>query len=95
MRSLIRIGLGTAVAAAGCAPLPVHLTAAPIKAPAGGVFSPDHLGVRPGARTRFVNRDSVPHTVTGFGGATSNSGPLSSGLSLVRLAAVRRGPFHR
>lgn len=60
MRSLIRIGLGTAVAAAGCAPLPVHLTAAPIKAPAGGVFSPDHLGVRPGARTRFVNRDSVP-----------------------------------
>lgn len=94
MRSLIRIGLGAAMAAAGCAPVPVHLTAAPLKAPAGtvfqtgettvaigpgGVFSPDHLWVRPGARTRFINRDRVPHTVTGFGGATSNSGPLAPG----------------
>jgi plastocyanin len=46
---------------------------------AGGVFTPAHIWVRPGASTRFVNVDSQPHTVTGFGGATSNSGPLDPG----------------
>lgn len=45
----------------------------------GGSFTPARVYVRPGATTRFINRDSKPHTVTGFGGATSNSGPLRPG----------------
>jgi sugar lactone lactonase YvrE len=45
----------------------------------GGVFTPAHIYVRPGATTIFRNVDSKPHTVTGFGGATSNSGPLAPG----------------
>jgi sugar lactone lactonase YvrE len=45
----------------------------------GGVFTPSHVYVRPGASTRFVNRDTRAHTVTGFGGATSDSGPIPPG----------------
>ncbi|MDB5096589.1 MAG: Serine/threonine-protein kinase PknD [Cyanobacteria bacterium RYN_339] len=45
----------------------------------GGVYTPSHVFVRPGAVSHFVNIDNKPHTVTGFGGATSNSGPLPPG----------------
>jgi plastocyanin len=45
----------------------------------GGVFTPSRVWVRPGASTRFVNTDARPHTVVGFGGATSRSGPLAPG----------------
>jgi sugar lactone lactonase YvrE len=45
----------------------------------GGVYTPSHVFVRPGATSHFVNIDTKPHTVTGFGGATSNSGPIPPG----------------
>jgi hypothetical protein len=49
----------------------------------GGVYTPSHVFVRPGASTQFINKDTKPHSVTGFGGATSNSGPLPPGGSYV------------
>ena len=82
------------LATAGCAPAPVYLLAAPIAPPPGtvfetgvhmvtigpgGVFTPSRVWVRPGATTRFVNADTRPHTVYGFGGATSRSGILAPG----------------
>jgi plastocyanin len=45
----------------------------------GGKFTPDRVYLRPGATTIIVNRDSVPHTFVGFGGATSASGPIPPG----------------
>ncbi len=45
----------------------------------GGVFTPNHQYVRPGASTTFTNIDKVYHTVTGFNGATSDSGPIPPG----------------
>jgi len=51
----------------------------------GGVYTPSHVFVRPNASTQFINKDTKPHTVTGFGGATSNSGPLAPGGSYVHV----------
>lgn len=45
----------------------------------GATFTPRHVYLRPGATTTFVNRDSVAHTVTGFGGATDSSGAIAPG----------------
>lgn len=45
----------------------------------GATFTPSHVYLRPGATTTFVNRDSVPHTVAGFNGATDSSGEIPPG----------------
>lgn len=45
----------------------------------GGRFTPDIVYLRPGTTTVITNRDSVPHTFTGFGGATDDSGPIQPG----------------
>lgn len=45
----------------------------------GARFAPSHVYLRPGATTTFVNRDSVAHTVSGFGGATDSSGAIAPG----------------
>lgn len=45
----------------------------------GGVFSPSHVYCKPGAVTLIKNVDSVPHTFTGFNGATDDSGPIQPG----------------
>lgn len=45
----------------------------------GAVFTPSHVYLRPGATTTFINRDTVPHTVAGFGGATDSSGAVPPG----------------
>lgn len=45
----------------------------------GATFTPSHVYLRPGASTTFVNRDTVAHTVAGFGGATDSSGAIAPG----------------
>lgn len=45
----------------------------------GARFTPSHVYLRPGATTTFVNRDTVPHTLAGFGGATDSSGTIPPG----------------
>jgi plastocyanin len=90
----LALAIAGCAATPGDRPPARHVLAAPLGPPAGtifhtgtfivtigpgGVFTPDHAWVRPGSATRFVNVDSQPHTVTGFGGATSKSGPLPPG----------------
>ncbi len=50
----------------------------------GGVFTPNHVYIRPGATTTIVNIDTSPHTFTGFNGATYNSGPIPPGGSITK-----------
>lgn len=50
----------------------------------GGVFTPSHVYIRPGATTTIVNVDTAPHTFTGFNGATYNSGPIPPGGSITK-----------
>lgn len=50
----------------------------------GGVFTPNHVYIRPGATTTIVNIDTITHTFDGFNGATFRSGPIPPGGSITK-----------
>jgi plastocyanin len=58
---------------------------------AGFKFKPGTMSVKPGAKLRFTNRDSAPHTATADGGGF-DSGTLRKGRSRT-VVLNKRGRF--
>lgn len=63
---------------------------------AGGVYTPSHIYVRPGATTTFMNTDKQPHNLVGVGGGNVyNSGTIQPGASVTRSwSLVGTWQFH-
>jgi len=82
--TLVLAALGTGLAACGADSTPV---AAQAPQTANGVkvsvrddlFEPGNVKVKEGQTVTFTNDGAVPHTVTGIGGATFDSGTLAPG----------------
>ncbi|MFI5867523.1 cupredoxin domain-containing protein [Streptomyces sp. NPDC051546] len=100
LRSVAIRAACAALALAGAFLAPASAQSAPVQAaPAARIviedfgFGPASLTVAPGTVVTVVNRDSAPHTVTGTGRATFDTGRIKAGRSATFTAPRARGQY--
>ncbi|MCX4776614.1 cupredoxin domain-containing protein [Streptomyces sp. NBC_01264] len=100
LRSVAARAACAAVALAGVFLTPAGARSAPAQAaPTARIvikdfgFSPASLTVAPGTVVTVVNRDNAPHTLTGTGRATFDTGRVKAGRSATFTAPRARGQY--